>query len=109
DVATFFPFSDIKQRDPITGVDEGLLQNARAGSQQPRVFWTVTDTEYWEKASALMTTTPDGSKDVALPPNSRLYFFAGTQHDVAPFPPVVTNGQNAGNPTDYIWAMRALL
>ena len=31
DVATIFPFSDMKQRDPVTGAEEGLLENTRAG------------------------------------------------------------------------------
>ena len=109
DVATFFPFSDMKQRDPVTGVEEGLLENARAGERQPKVFWTNTPTEVWEKAAALETMTPDGLKDRALPPNARLYVFAGTQHDPARFPSAVSNGQLQDNPTDYIWAMRALL
>jgi hypothetical protein len=109
DVATFFPFSDMKQRDPVTGVEEGLLENARAGEHQPKVFWTNTPTEYWEKASALLTTTPDGSKDLSLPPNVRVYSLAGTQHDPGRFPPASSNGQLADNPTDYMWAMRALL
>ena len=109
DVATFFPFSDMKQRDPVTGVEEGLLENARAGEHQPKVFWTDTPTEYWEKASALLTTTPDGSKDLSLPPNVRLYSLAGTQHDPGRFPPASSNGQLLDNPTDYMWAMRALL
>jgi alpha/beta hydrolase family protein len=109
DVATFFPFSDMKQRDPVTGVEEGLLENARAGEHQPKVFWTNTPTEYWEKASALLTTTPDGSKDLSLPPNVRAYSLAGTQHDPARFPPAASNGQLVDNPTDYMWAMRALL
>jgi hypothetical protein len=109
DVATFFPFSDMKQRDPVTGVEEGLLENARAGEHQPKVFWTNTPTEVWEKAAALETMTPDGLKDRALPPNARLYVFAGTQHDPARFPSAVSNGQLQDNPTDYIWAMRALL
>ena len=109
DVATFFPFSDTKQRDPVTGAEEGLLENARAGEHQPKVFWTNTPTEVWEKAAALQTMTPDGSKDRSLPPNARLYVFAGTQHDPARFPSSVSNGQLQDNPTDYIWAMRALL
>ncbi|HEY3091912.1 MAG TPA: alpha/beta hydrolase domain-containing protein, partial [Vicinamibacterales bacterium] len=109
DVATFFPFSDVKQRDPVTGVEDGLLENARAGEHQPKVFWTNTPTEVWEKAAALQTLTPDGLKDRALPPNVRLYVFAGTQHDPARFPSAVSNGQLQDNPTDYIWAMRALL
>jgi hypothetical protein len=109
DVATIFPFSDMKQRDPMTGVEEGLLENARAGERQPKVFWTNTATEVWEKAAALETTTPDGSKDRPLPANTRLFVFASTQHDPARFPSSVTNGQLQDNPTDYIWAMRALL
>ena len=109
DVATFFPFSDVKQRDPATGVDEGLLENARAGEHQPKVFWTNTPTEVWEKAAALETLTPDGLKDRPLPANVRLYVFAGTQHDPARFPSAFSNGQQQDNPTDYIWAMRALL
>ena len=109
DVATFFPFSDMKQRDPLTGAEEGLLENARAGLHQPKVFWTNTPTEVWEKAAALEAMTPDGSADRALPPNVRLYVFAGTQHDPARFPSATTNGQLQDNPTEYIWAMRALL
>jgi hypothetical protein len=109
DVATIFPFSDMKQRDPVTGVEEGLLENSRAGEHQPKVFWTNTATEVWEKAAALETMTPDGSQDRPLPPNVRLYVFAGTQHDPARFPSSVSNGQLQDNPTDYIWAMRALL
>ena len=109
DVATIFPFSDMKQRDPVTGVEEGLLENARAGERQPKVFWTNTPTEVWQKAAALQTMTPDGSQDRPLPANVRLYVFAGTQHDPARFPSSVSNGQLQDNPTDYIWAMRALL
>jgi len=33
--ATHFPFSDRKQRDPITGIEEGLLDNPRAADHQP--------------------------------------------------------------------------
>ena len=109
DVATIFPFSDMKQKDPVTGVEEGLLENTRAGEHQPKVFWTNTATEVWEKAAALQAMTPDGSQDRPLPPNVRLYVFAGTQHDPARFPSTASNGQLQDNPTDYIWAMRALL
>ena len=109
DVATLFPFSDTKQRDPVTGVEEGLLENARAGERQPKVFWTNSSTEVWEKAAALEAMTPDGSKDRPLPSNTRLYVFASTQHDPARFPATASNGQLQDNPTDYAWAMRALL
>jgi hypothetical protein len=41
--------------------------------------------------------TPDGSQDRPLPPNVRLYVFAGTQHDPARFPSSVSNGQLQDN------------
>ena len=73
ETATHFPFSDRKQRDPVTGIAEGLLENARASEHQPKIFYTYTDTEYWERSVALTHLTPDGSKDVAQPDNVRLY------------------------------------
>jgi len=58
--ATHFPFADRKQRDPVTGAVDGVLENERAAEHQPKIFYTVSDTEYWERSFALATTTPDG-------------------------------------------------
>ena len=107
--ATHFPFSDVKQRDPVTGIEDGLLENARVGAHQPKVFYTYSDTEYWERGGALSHTTPDGSKDVALPSNVRLYHFAGAPHNIGRFPPAATNGGLADNPYDLKLSLRALL
>ncbi|RPH64839.1 MAG: hypothetical protein EHM89_00655, partial [Acidobacteria bacterium] len=109
--ATSFPFADARQRDPVSGVEEGTLDNVRARDHQPKVFYTNTAVEYWggARSAALVHTIPDGSKDLTLPDNVRVYFFAGTQHGPAAFPPTVTAGQQEDNPTDYWWAMRALL
>jgi hypothetical protein len=107
--ATHFPFSDKRQRDPVTGVEEGLLENARAAGHQPKIFYTYSDTEYWERSIALTHTTPDGSKDVAPPENVRLYHFAGAPHNIGKFPPAATNGQLADNPFDLKLSLRALL
>ncbi len=109
ETATHFPFSDRKQRDPVTGIAEGLLENARASEHQPKIFYTYTDTEYWERSVALTHLTPDGSKDVAPPDNVRLYHFAGSPHNIGSFPPAVTNGEATDNPFDYQVSMRALL
>jgi hypothetical protein len=109
ETATHFPFSDRKQRDPVTGSEDGLLENARAGARQPKVFYTYSDTEYWERSVALTHTTPDGSKDIALPENVRLYHFAGGPHNIGRFPPAASNGQVTDNPFDYRISMRALL
>ena len=109
--ATAFPFSDAAERDPISGAQEGLLANARARVNQPKVFYTNTPVEYWGtgRVAALIHTTPDGAADVPLPDNVRVYFFAGTQHGPSRFPPTIANGQQHDNPVDYWWSMRALL
>jgi hypothetical protein len=109
ETATRFPFSDRKQRDPVTGVEDGVLENARAAEHQPQIFYTVSDTEYWERGGALIHTTPDGSRDVALPDHVRLYHFASGPHNIGQFPPVATNGEVANNPFDLRISMRALL
>ena len=107
--ATHFPFSDRKQRDPITGIEEGLLDNPRAADHQPKIFYAYSDTEYWERSVALTHTTPDGSKDIVPPDNVRLYYFAGGPHNIGRFPPVAGNGETPDNPFDYRVSMRALI
>ena len=109
--ATSFPFTDNKQLDPVTGTTEGALENPRAQLNQPKIFCTNTGVEYWGggRVAALVHTTPDGSRDLQLPANERVYFLAGAQHGPAGFPPVASNGQQRDNPTDYWWIMRALL
>ena len=109
--ATSFPFADTKQLDPVTGIEEGALENPRAREHQPKIFYTNSGVEYWGggRVAALIHTTPDGSKDLALPDNVRAYFLTGSQHGPAAFPPTVTTGQQTNNPNDYWWTMRALL
>jgi len=109
ETATHFPFSDRKQRDPVTGVEDGVLENARATEHQPKSFYTYSDTEYWERSFALAHTTPDGSKDIEPPDNERLYLFSGTPHNTGAFPPVVTTGQLPANPFDSRLPLPALL
>src|SRR4051812_3420900 len=110
--ATSFPFADSAQRDPVTGATDGELDNPRARPNQPKVFYMNTGVEYWGggRAAALVHVSPDGTRDIPLPPNVRLYFMAGAQHGPAAFPPAApTNVQQRQNPTDYWWALRALL
>jgi hypothetical protein len=107
--ATHFPFSDRKQRDPVTGIEEGLLENPRAAEHQPKIFYTYSDTEYWERSVALTHTTPDGSKDIVPPDNVRLYHLAGGPHNIGKFPPAAANGETPDNPFDYRMSMRALI
>ena len=109
--ATAFPFADMAQKDPVSGVTEGLLDNPRARENQPKIFYTNTGVEYWGggRSAALIHTTADGSKDITLPANVRTYLFAGNQHGPSSFPPPAGQGQQKANPTDYWWNMRALV
>jgi len=52
-----------------------------------KIIESNTSTEYWQKGASLLHT--DGTRDVALPPNVRGFFMAGTQH-----------GGKAGMPRD---------
>ena len=84
-----FPSPTRSLRDPVSGAQDGLLENARAGGHAPKVFYTNTPVEYWGtgRVAALVHTTPDGSADLTLPDNVRVYFIAGTQHSPSRFPP----------------------
>jgi len=109
--ATAFPFADMAQKDPVSGTTDGLLDNPRARMNQPKIFYTNTGVEYWGggRSAALIHTTADGAKDIVLPLNERVYFFAGNQHGPSAFPPPEGQGQQKANPTDYWWNMRALV
>ena len=121
--ATQFPFAEVEQVD-IDGARDSIEMRYRQ-EQRPNIFYTNTPVEYWGggRAAALTHTTVDGKRDLELPDNVRMYVLAGTQHIVAPFPPVRTppvsgsannpatrsGGQQLNNPTPQNNVMRALL
>lgn len=103
-----FPFSDVMQTDPVTGVEDSLL--ARVSPETtPKIFYTNTSTEYWRLPTALIHTTVNGMTDVPPADTSRIFFFAGTQHVPAAFPANRTDGLRVGNHNDYTWFLRSLL
>ena len=104
-----FPFTDVEQTDPETGLTDGLLRRVRASGTAPRIFYTNSSYEYWGRAASLIHTSLDGQSDAHIPDNVRIYLFAGSQHGPARFPPGRTIGQQRDNPNDLHWAMRALL
>ena len=122
--ATRFPFADVDQVDGQGRRDS--LQARYRPDQRPKIFYTNTPVEYWGggRAAALTHATVDGTRDLELPDNVRMYFLSGTQHIIAPFPPVRTppiaglsagnpaarsGGQQLNNPTPQNNVMRALL
>ena len=105
-----FPFTDVEQRDPETGLSDGLLKVYRdAPELLPKIFYTNTSYEYWGRAASLIHTTIDGRRDIEVPDNVRIYHFAGAQHGPGEFPPSKGIGQQLTNAVDYRWALRALL
>jgi hypothetical protein len=105
-----YPFADTAQKDSVSGHAEGILENARV-KHAPKIFYTNMAAEYWGagRVAALTHTTPDGAKDIALPENVRSYFFAGTSHGPAPFPPTSqVKGSPLANPVSANAAILAL-
>ena len=103
-----FPFTDVEQTDPETGLTDGLFSRQKA-EHLPKVFYTNSSYEYWGRAASLIHTSIDGKSDVTIPDNVRVYLFAGSQHGPSRFPPARTSGQQLSNPTDFRYSMRALL
>lgn len=84
---TRFPFTDDEERD-VDGHRDGLQSRYRP-ELRPKVFYTNTPVEYWGggRAAALIHTSVDGTRDLTLPENIRVYFLASTQHLPYPFFP----------------------
>jgi hypothetical protein len=73
----WFPFSTAMTTDPLAGKTGALM---RGDGFDPLMIETNTSTEYWQKGASLLTMDATGSRDLALPPNSRVFMIAGTQH-----------------------------
>jgi alpha/beta hydrolase family protein len=104
-----FPFTDVAQKDPETGVTDGLLTHSGTPELLPKVFYTNSEYEYWGRSASLISTTVDGTADAPLMDNVRIYLLSAGQHGPAGFPPAQTIGQQKNNPLDYRWGMKALL
>lgn len=104
-----FPFTDLEETDPETGLKDGILTHATPPEARPKIFYTNSSYEYYGRAAALTHTTPDGARDFAIPGDTRIYLFAGGQHGPASFPPARGGTGNPLNPNPYTWSMRALL
>ncbi len=104
-----FPFTDVEQTDPVSGITDGLLTHSPEAQFQPKIFYTNSSYEYFGRAASLTHTTVDGKRDAPMQDNVRMYLIAGSQHGPGPFPPAISRGQEPSNPMDYKWSMRALL
>jgi hypothetical protein len=102
--------------DPASGERAGLLDAAAKSHTAPKIFFSNTSYEYWGRAASLVHTSADGTKDVAIGTNVRVYFLAGLQHFSDAFPPQKTTPNNPDytsqqrhNPNPIQWYWRALI
>lgn len=79
----FFPLNTVPQEDPVTGRRGDTFALPRARGHLPKIFFTLTSTEYWCRAASLLHTDVSGTRDAAIDPNVRVYLFAGNQHGVS--------------------------
>jgi hypothetical protein len=103
-----FPFTDAPQTDVVTGQTAGLLDACEAAGLTPKIFYTNTSTEYWNRGASLSHTDTTGERDAIVHPAVRIYHFAGTQHG----PGDVPTGPLAEwppNTVNFRYGLRALL
>src|ERR1700733_13042368 len=104
-----FPFTDEPERDPVTGITGGLLDQAVAGKVVPKIFFSNTSYEYWGRVASLIHMSADGVRDVPISDQVRIYHFTGLQHYSVPFPPEKGTGDELGQqpqsplPIRYFW------
>jgi hypothetical protein len=104
-----FPFTDLPETDPETGLTAGLLDKAQLAAVVPKVFYTNGSYEYWGRSAGLIHSSLDGKQDALMSPSTRAYLLAGTQHGPGAFPPRQGAAEYVSNGNDYRWHMRALL
>jgi hypothetical protein len=80
---SWFPFAYTPLTDPLTGHSGSLL---RGDASDPKIIEANSSTEYWQKGASLLHTDPLGQRDLALPPNVRLFLISGTEHAGGAFP-----------------------
>jgi hypothetical protein len=104
-----FPFTEADQLDPDSGITDGLLKRTLASGAVPKIFYTNSAYEYYGRAASLSHTSLDGTRDVPLTKDSRLYVFTGGNHGPGNIPPGRQDTRYTENANDYEWFMRSLL
>ena len=100
--------------DPLTGENHGILDRCLASHTCPKIFQTVSGTEYWQSAMSNDTTNFSARQDLPIPPNIRIFYLSSTQHggaSVTASPATDTKSycQYFLNINPYIYNTRALI
>jgi hypothetical protein len=85
-----FPSTDVAETDAATGQRGALHARLDARGSRVKIFYTNTSAEYHRGDASLIHTDPDGQRDVAHGPHTRVYHFAGTEHGLGVWPPTDT-------------------
>jgi hypothetical protein len=104
-----FPFTDDTEHDPFGHPDDGLLTHSKAGDTAVKVMYSFGAYEYWSRGASLTHTTPDGTADVTLPLDVRIYAIAGSQHNPGLPTRTTPQAQQPTNPNDFSWALRSFI
>jgi hypothetical protein len=86
-MAHVFPCTDVEGTDTVTNQTDALHRRIDARGSRLKVFHTNTSAEYHRGDASLTHTDPDGLRDVAHGPHTRVYHFTGTEHGVGVWPP----------------------
>ena len=100
-MAHVFPSTDTTTTDPVTNTTDALHRRLDARGSRLKVFYTNTAAEYHRGDASLIHTEPDGMRDVAAGPHTRIYHFAGTEHGLGVWPPADTT-PIAADPSGWI-------
>ncbi len=101
-----FPFTDLPEKDRVTGETGGLLDRAVADKVAPKIFFSNTSYEYWGRACALIHVSADGKQDAPISDSVRIYHFTGEQHFPGPWPPAKGEGDLRGQQPESPLAIR---
>ena len=120
-MAHLFPFTDVSQSDPETGHTGALHRRLDRRNSPLKAMYTNSSAEYHRGDASLIHTDPDGRRDRAHGPHTRIYHFAGTEHSLGTWPPTnrvlavadptgaVEHTQNLRGTVDYGRLLRACL
>ena len=75
-----FPFTYAVRTDPLSGQTDGIFASCLQSKTCPKVIHTDGGNEAWGKAASLVTTDGAG-RDIDMPDNVRVYYFASAEHD----------------------------
>lgn len=103
-----FPFANQTTHDPISGETDGRYKACSATNTCPLAIELFSSNEYWVKAASLMTTDPEGKKDLKDIPEARLYLLSSKSHGGPGNPTLKGACQQFLNPLKSAEVQRAL-